>query len=392
MIRRRNMNLLYSNILPLGTDEGQNTIIDTIKEQITLSDRIDIAVGYVSRASLDELEHLVEQNNIKNICLIIGMYFVEGMPEGSYHTALKLNKKWQESGIGEIRIVKAFKYHGKLYAFYKDNLPFSAILGSANLGVIKPEANNRRQYELSSITTDKNELSELTQFIDKLKAPNISNNIADVVGMPLIHETNTALSGIELVTTVPQSNVDFYKRCAAYASFLLPLKVPSYDERHMDDGKHFTKSNVNVCYAAPRSKRKSRDWYETQLTVAKEITRIEGYPEKNKPFFIITDDGYWFKAHTTSDGNKQFSAVGDELIMGRWLKGRLAAAGLVKPVNDTQADTDRTGMITKEMLQEYGCENLYLKKTGQTALDENGNSLDVWMLSFKPLDQEGADS
>ena len=386
------MNLLYSNILPLGTDEGQNTIIDTIKEQITLSDRIDIAVGYVSRASLDELEHLAEQNNIKNICLIIVMYFVEGMPEGSYHTALKLNKKWQESGIGEIRIVKAFKYHGKLYAFYKDNLPFSAILGSANLGVIKPEANNRRQYELSSITTDKNELSELTQFIDKLKAPNISNNIADVVGMPLIHETNTALSGIELVTTVPQSNVDFYKRCAAYASFLLPLKVPSYDERHMDDGKHFTKSNVNVCYAAPRSKRKSRDWYETQLTVAKEITRIEGYPEKNKPFFIITDDGYWFKAHTTSDGNKQFSAVGDELIMGRWLKGRLAAAGLVKPVNDTQADTDRTGMITKEMLQEYGCENLYLKKTGQTALDENGNSLDVWMLSFKPLDQEGADS
>ena len=386
------MNLLYSNILPLGTDEGQNTIIDTIKEQITLSDRIDIAVGYVSRASLDELEHLAEQNNIKNICLIIGMYFVEGMPEGSYHTALKLNKKWQESGIGEIRIVKAFKYHGKLYAFYKDNLPFSAILGYANLGVIKPEANNRRQYELSSITTDKNELSELTQFIDKLKAPNISNNIADVVGMPLIHETNTALSGIELVTTVPQSNVDFYKRCAAYASFLLPLKVPSYDERHMDDGKHFTKSNVNVCYAAPRSKRKSRDWYETQLTVAKEITRIEGYPEKNKPFFIITDDGYWFKAHTTSDGNKQFSAVGDELIMGRWLKGRLAAAGLVKPVNDTQADTDRTGMITKEMLQEYGCENLYLKKTGQTALDENGNSLDVWMLSFKPLDQEGADS
>lgn len=392
MIRRINMKLLYSNILPLGTDEGQDTIIDTINEQITLCDRIDIAVGYVSRASLDELERLVEQNNIKNICLIIGMYFVEGMPEGSYHTALKLNKKWQESGVGEIRIVKAFKYHGKLYAFYKDNLPFSAILGSANLGVIKPEANNRRQYELSSITTDKSELSELTQFIDKLKAPNISNNIADVVGMPLIHETNTALSGIELVTTVPQSNVDFYKRCAAYASFLLPLKVPSYDERHMDDGKHFTKSNVNVCYAAPRSKRKSRDWYETQLTVAKEITRIEGYPEKNKPFFIITDDGYWFKAHTTSDGNKQFSAVGDELIMGRWLKGRLAAAGLVKPVNDTQADTDRTGMITKEMLQEYGCENLYLKKTGQTALDENGNSLDVWMLSFKPLDQEGADS
>lgn len=385
------MKLLYSNILPLGTDEGQNTIIDIFNEQITISDKVDIAVGYVSRAALDELEHLIDQNNIKQVCLIIGMYFIEGMPEGSYHTALKLNKKWRELGIGEIRIVKAFKYHGKLYSFFKDNRPFSAILGSANLGVIKPDANNRRQYEISSITINPDELAEINQFIDKLKAPNISSNIADIVGMPLIRETNTALSGIELVTTVPPSNVDFYKRCAAYASFLLPLKVPSYDERHMDDGKHFTKSNVNVCYAAPRSKRKSRDWYETQLTVAKEITRIKGYPEKNKPFFIITDDGYWFKAHTTSDGNKQFSAVGDELIMGRWLKGRLAAAGLVKPVNDTQADTDRTGMITKEMLQEYGCENLHLKNTGQTALDETGSPLDVWMLSFEPFDQEGAD-
>ena len=77
--------------------------------------------------------------------------------------------------------------------------------------------------------------------------------------------------------------------------------------------------------------------------------------------------------------------------MGRWLKGRLAAAGLVAPVNDTQKDTDRLGMITKEMLQEYGCETLYLKKTGQTALDEDGTALDVWMLSFKPKDQEGDD-
>lgn len=43
------------------------------------------------------------------------MYYIEGMPEGSYHTALKLNKKWQDSGIGEVRVVRSFKYHGKVY-------------------------------------------------------------------------------------------------------------------------------------------------------------------------------------------------------------------------------------------------------------------------------------
>lgn len=382
------MKLLYSNILPLGTSEEQQTIADCFKEQLEKADKLEIAVGYVSHASLGELEQLVSDYGTKSICLNIGMYYIEGMPEGSYHTAVRLNKKWQESGIGEIRMVKAFKYHGKVYCFYKDGKPFSAIIGSANLGVIKLEAANRRQYEIASMTTDSAEVEEIANHIEDLKAPSCSANIADITGMPLIREVNTSLSGIELVTQVPQSNVDFYRRCMAYVSFLLPLKVPKVNERHMDDNRHYTKSNINVCYAAPRSRRKSRDWYETQLTVGADVYRMEGYPEKNKPFFVVTDDGYWFKAHTTSDNNKQFSAVGDELIMGRWLKGRLAAAGLVTPVNDTQADNDRTGMITQEMLLEYGSDRLAFKKTGQTALDEDGTALDVWLLSFESASEE----
>ncbi|GAA0123006.1 NgoFVII family restriction endonuclease [Clostridium faecium] len=382
------MKLLYSNILPLATLQGQETIIDCFNEQIAKSERVEIAVGYISRAALEELDHLVEEHNISSICLTIGMYFIEGMPEGSYNAALELNKKWREAGIGEIKIVKAFKYHGKLYCFYKDGQPFSAIIGSANLGVIKLDANNRRQYEISSITDDATECREVADFIERLKAPNCSDNIANITEMPIIREVNTSLSGIDTVTQIPQTGVQLYVQHKTSVSFVLPLKVPAYDERHMDDGKHFTKSNINVSYAAPRSKRKSRDWYETQLTVSKEITRSEGYPEKNKPFFVVTDDGYWFKAHTTSDGNKQFSAVGDELILGRWIKGRLAAAGLVTPVNDTQADTDRKGMITKEMLQAYGCNSLVLSKTDQKALDEDGSELDVWVLSFETTTNE----
>lgn len=376
------MELLYSNILPLGVEEGQQTIMDSFNDQISKADRVEIAVGYISSASISELEMLVEKWGIQKIHLTIGMYYIEGMPEGAYHIAMKLNQKWMESGIGEIRIVKAFKYHGKVYCFYRDGRPFSAMIGSANLGAIKLEAKNRRQYELSAITTDDDDLKKIDQHISQINEPICSANIAEIKGMPLIREVNTALNGIELVTSVPKTNVAFYERCKADIQFLLQLKVPKADERHMDDGKHFTKSNINVCYAAPRNKRKARDWYETQLTVGADIYKMKGYPKKNKPFFVVTDDGYWFKAHTTSDNNKQFSAVGDELIMGRWLKGRLEVAGIVKPVNNTAEDTDRQGMITQEMLDEYGCDRLLFKKTGQTALDEDGNPLDVWMLSF----------
>lgn len=376
------MKLLYSNILPLGVEDGQTTILDEFNEQVKKADRIYIAVGYISRASLIELENMVEEYGIKKVVLTIGMYYIEGMPESSYHTAIDIDKRWREDGIGEIRMVTNFKYHGKLYCFYNQDKPFSAIIGSANLGVIKPEATNRRQYEMSALTVDEKECLEIAQFIQKLNEETISQNISVVTGMTMIREENRFLSNVELVNQIPEASVKLYERCLTYAKFVLPLKVPAKDERHMDDNKHYTKSNINVCYAAPRNKRKARDWFETQLTVSKAITRLEGYPEKNKTFFVITDDGYQFKAHTTSDGNKQFSAVGDELILGRWIKGRMAAAGLVNPVNNTQEDTDRTGMITKEMLEAYGCNQLVLQRTNQKLLDEDGNELDVWMLSF----------
>lgn len=385
------MKLLYSNILPLGTEENQETVTERFMEEASSADAVEIAVGYVSKAALQELEEIVDDQKIRRIVLTIGMYFVEGMPEGIYHTAIALNHKWVDAGIGEIRIVRAFKYHGKLYAFYKDNQVKSAIIGSANLGVIKLEANNRRQYEVSAVTEDASECNEIATLIRKMATPAASVRIDDVIGMPIIREVNTSLTGVDTVEQIPQTQVELFERHKTNISFVLPIKVPAYDERHMDDGKHYTKSNLNVSYAAPRSARKSRDWYETQFTVSKQITRLEGYPEKNVTFAVVTDDGYTFKAHTTSDGNKQFSAVGDELILGRWIKGRLAAAGLVTPVNDTQADKDRTGMITKEMLAAYGCDRLVLTKTDQKTEDEEGNMLDVWILSFEATsdDEEG---
>ena len=385
------MNLLYSNILPLGVEENQETVSVCFENEATSSDAVEIAVGYVSKASLEELDRIVRDNNIRHILLVIGMYFVEGMPESMYHAAIALNQKWVEDGIGEIRMVRAFKYHGKLYAFYKDQQVKSAIIGSANLGVIKQEAANRRQYEVSAITVEQSECDEIATLIRKLASPACSARIDEITGMTLIREVNVSLTGVDTVDQLPQTQVELCGKHKTDISFILPIKVPAYAERHMDDGKHYTKSNLNVSYAAPRSARKSRDWYETQFTVSKKITLLPGYPEKNAAFYVITDDGYTFKAHTTSDGNKQFSAVGDELILGRWIKGRLAAAGLVTPVNDTQLDVDRTGMITKEMLAAYGCNTLVLTKTNQKMEDEEGNMLDVWILSFEAASQDEGD-
>ena len=114
------MELLYSNILPLRTTEHQRTIADCFGEQLMQADRVDIAVGYVSRASLEEIDRLADELHVAHIVLTIGMYYIEGMPESAYRTAMHLNEKWMRSGVGEVRIVKSFKYHGKVYLFSKE--------------------------------------------------------------------------------------------------------------------------------------------------------------------------------------------------------------------------------------------------------------------------------
>lgn len=384
--RKFSMSLQYSYILPMKMSEGQKTFRQQFDEAVRKSKSLKIAVGYISLASLLELEKIVDENGIEDVTLIIGMYVIEGFPERCMHETVRVAEKWKKEGKGEIRLVTPFKYHGKFYCFYSlsQTIPDQAFVGSANLSVLCPDASTRRQYELSMSAQNEQDLRDLHEHFNQLCRPVISRNILDFKPgeLTVIREVNTSLQGVEQVTHLPLFDREYYNHQDVVLSFDLPIKVPKKAERFLDDKKHFTKSNINVCYASPRSKGKNRDWYEMQLTVSKDITERPGYPKKNVPFFIITDDGYLFKAHTTSQNNKQFSAVGDELIMGRWFKGRLASAGLVHPVNDTGKDVDRTGSITQEMLDAYGVSDFRFEKTACKVKDENGKELDLWKLSL----------
>lgn len=172
--------------------------------------------------------------------------------------------------------------------------------------------------------------------------------------------------------------------------FVIQIKVPLEREKFIDDHRHFTKSNINVCYAAPRSAKKPRDWYETQLNVRADVRRKKGYPYKGVPFYAVTDDGFGFMAHTTSENNKQFAAVGDELILGKWIKGRLVSEGLVEPVSNTLEDKDRKGMITREMLIAYGCNAIAFQRTDMMIADSifPKNKYEVWTLKLIQVDED----
>ena len=99
------MSILYTNIPPLRTQNGKDNFRDKFSDYIKQADSVEIATGYVSQDALEMLDKCVADYDINHIRLIVGMYYIEGMPENIYNTLVRMNKKWRDRSVGEIDIV-----------------------------------------------------------------------------------------------------------------------------------------------------------------------------------------------------------------------------------------------------------------------------------------------
>ncbi|MCD7873058.1 MAG: NgoFVII family restriction endonuclease [Clostridiales bacterium] len=130
-------------------------------------------------------------------------------------------------------------------------------------------------------------------------------------------------------------------------------------------------SNLNVFFGKGRESKnglvKPRHWYEVELIVPKTITCQPGYPQSktdDAEFDVITDDGWSFRCKVSGDYSKNFRSEGDLKILGKWLKGRLENAGVLK-VGEP---------VTAETLKNYGRDTFTLTKT---------NIPGTWFLDFE---------
>ena len=140
-------------------------------------------------------------------------------------------------------------------------------------------------------------------------------------------------------------------------SFSIPLKTE-------------LKSNLNAYFGKGRASSatkaiRPRAWYEVEVIVSSEITKQRGYPKADAPFTVYTDDGWKFRCKVSGDYSKNFRSEDDLQTLGRWVKGRMEAAGALK-VGE---------LVTAPMLQKYGKDRLVLTAT---------RNPDVWFLDFSP--------
>lgn len=347
------MRYLFSNFNPVKT--SCSTFIDTFDDYFIQSDGIDIAVGYVSADSVSELKKMAELNNIKHLNLTIGMHYFEKFTKPQYHAAMYLNDFLVDNDMGCVRLVNAFRFHGKMYSFSKSGKPFAGIIGSNNLSSIVDS--QTRVYEASAVTENESETQQMLDFIKKL---NSSSAIISDLDITEFNKNNPVLQDQDYVEEVDKADVLDCQNNLTEISFDIPIKAT---EKH-------GKSNLNVYFGKGRvDKRgliKPRHWYEAELIVPSKITCQSGYPQAssdNAVFDVITDDGYKFKIKVSGDYSKNFRSADDLKILGKWLKGRLENEGALKVGQP----------VTESVLNAYGRTHFKLTKTKKDNL---------WYLDF----------
>lgn len=351
------MELLFSNYPPMKT--GCSTFSKMFYSLIPQSTKMDIAVGYVSADSLMELEKILKMNgNIQQLNLIVGMHYYELFTKVQYDAAMKLNEFLASNKRGEVKLVNAFKYHGKLYSYSNDKGPFAGIVGSNNLSSIID--GGPLVYESSVLFSKPDESKKIHDFICKLMRTS-AKNIAELK-IDTFNAENPLLEGHEHVEKVLPKELANVIGNKTDISFEIPIKT--YEKA--------SQSNLNAFFGKGRQSKngliKPRHWYECELIVPKYITCQQGYPQRQTDqavFTVITDDGWSFKCKVSGDYSKNFRSEGDLKILGKWLKGRMENAGVLKVGSP----------VTEDTLNRYGRKSFTMNKTKDPK---------VWFLDFEP--------
>lgn len=350
------MEFLFSNYPPMKT--GCKTFSDAFYGLIPQTSKLDIAVGYVSSDALIELQKTIELNsNILTLNLIIGMHYFDRFTKLQYDAAMHLNDFLTSNQLGGVRLVHAFRYHGKLYSYSNDAGPFAGIIGSNNLSSIVD--GGVRVYESSVLLRDAASAKQMNDFISRLMQTS-TKNIAELE-IDAFNDENALLDGHEFVEKVSPQKLAAAMCAKTDVSFEIPIKPYEVSPQ----------SNLNVFFGKGRESKnglvKPRHWYEVELIVPKSVTSQPGYPQSqtdNAGFTVITDDGWSFKCKVSGDYSKNFRSEGDLKILGKWLKGRLENAGVLTVGTPVTADT----------LNRYGRNSFTLTQTTMPG---------VWFLDFE---------
>ena len=357
------MKLLISK--QVNETHGIHYFPDNFQRTLFAADAVKIATGYVSIDSIVELTGVIEQNpdHFKSFHLWIGMPGWDSV-QTRKAAAEVLDSKLKERALGRVHLVRDWPFHGKIYYFEKDSIPLSATVGSSNLSAI---LDNHWNLEVDVQIFEKDLLAKLSDFFLDILVP-ASCLLEEIPSSaepfhPAQRDVYADLSELRLdvlkgVIKVSEDELRQIRTC------LVEEKVFTHTL------KSTPKSNLNAFHGKGRLQRpkgraeyiKPRPWYEVELILSqKERESINSLPNL---FTVVTDDGWSFEMKRQGDYLKNLRSVIDLRVFGRWIKGRLETADVLRPGD----------VVTKKTLETYGRHTL-------TFTPINDKS-DRWFLDF----------
>jgi HKD family nuclease len=330
--------LLNSNYPPLATTG--RTFPDTFFSLLQESTSVNIASGYISEEAIAELLGLYNHGLKIEMSLVVGMHYFEGFSIGQYEALLDLSELLAKNNFGNVFLSKVSKYHGKVYSFTSKGNSYFAIVGSSNLTKISAF---EKAYDTEVLIYNETINVDIERFLHELRNKYCCN-IREInrSNLKIIEPENLFKDYLDVEKITAQEKARVINSLAS-TSFDIEIKPEE-------------KSHLN-CYhgkgrETPNGLIRPRPWYESNVMVSKNITKLPNYPY-NMEFTVVTDDGYKFRCVTNGDYAKNLRSVGDLQILGRWLKGRMENRNVLKI----------GGKVTVDTFTRYGRNTIKLTKT-----------------------------
>lgn len=325
------------------------------KTRLTISKELIIASGYFGVSSIVEHKEDILKLSKNGVCkILIGMIYHGGVTKKQSDVLTLLNNELRAINKNNGVYVSIKDYHGKIYLF-RDEDNESVYLGSSNFS----EEGFATRYECTARIEHEETKKDVTDYLKHLFDKKIAKPLCKVelrVKGPTAYITPAS----KLLKDYEISVGDYPDITAALGYCNIELRVDSQPNSSLN--LYFDKGRVNnTGLYAPRP------WYEVEITSCKKDRENPFYPEskliakqgnsRNGEFVAYAeDDGkyYKFDMSVCSDYGKAIFSherSGGRTTLGKFIKGKLERAGLLK-------EGER---ITSDTLLEYG--NSFIKFT-----------------------------
>ena len=319
---------------------------------INVASKFNIATGFISSDSLVELKRMVGfRKGELSVNLFIGMNYIDGFTQLQYAALKDLNSYLHDNHYGRVYVSPHALYHGKMYSFLDaSNNCLGSFIGSSNLASF---LSTSQSYIESDMYFSGEEGSVIDKNIKSIIYDlGVDFSIAKPVSVFLPPETDL-LKGNERVTKLTDDEFGTAMTKLTAETVEIPLKTKP-------------KSNLNTYFGAGKTpgRYSPRSWYEVELIVPKNTPNVEILPDKDAgQFTVITPNHYAFQCERQGDYSKNLRSSGDLRILGKWIKGEMENAGVI-----------RCGeMVTKETLEAFGKSKIVFTKSTE----------DFWFISLQ---------